>query len=82
MEEFDRSEEFAKYGPGGYWPEGTPPPRRVISGRAGIEPIKQKIIALGDTVPTIEELQALHDFADVHRSDIIDALSMIEQEAK
>ena len=51
MEEFDRTAEFEKYGPEGYWPYGTPCPRRVITGRVGLEIVKQKVVQNFGKVP-------------------------------
>ena len=72
-------EENPRYAPDGYWPEGTPPPRRSTEGRSAVVEIRDSIIVVFPETPTLEEVQAHPDFAEVHRSDIIDALSMINE---
>ena len=37
-------EENPRYAPDGYWPIGTPCPRRAVDGRKGLEIVKQKVI--------------------------------------
>ena len=44
-------EENPRYAPCGYWPIGTPRPRRAVDGRAGIELVKQKVIDNFGKVP-------------------------------
>ena len=70
-------EENPRYAPEGYWPIGTPPPRRSTEGRSAVVEIRDMIVSVYPETPTLEEVQANPEFAEVHRSDIIDALSMI-----
>ena len=70
-------EENPRYAPCGYWPIGTPPPRRSTEGRSAVVEIRDMIVSTFPETPTLETVQANPEFAEVHRSDIIDALSMI-----
>ena len=72
-------EENPRYAPDGYWPIGTPPPRRSTEGRSAVVEIRDMIVSVFPETPTLEEVQAHPKFAEVHRSDIIDALSMITE---
>ena len=72
-------EENPRYAPVGYWPIGTPPPRRSTEGRGAVVEIRDRILSTFPETPTLEEVQAHPKFAEVHRSDIIDALSMITE---
>ena len=72
-------EENPRYAPDGYWPEGAPPPRRSTEGRSAVLEIRDMIVPTFPETPTLEEVQAHPKFAEVHRSDIIDALSMITE---
>ena len=44
-------EENPRYAPDGYWPIGTPCPRRAVDGRAGIELVKEKVVQNFGKVP-------------------------------
>ena len=44
-------EENPRYGPEGYWPEGTPCPRRALYGREGVELVKEKVVKNFGKVP-------------------------------
>ena len=70
-------EENPRYAPDGYWPIGTPPPRRSTEGRSAVVEIRDRILSTFPKTPTLETVKA--EFAEVHRSDIIDALSMITE---
>ena len=72
-------DENPRYAPDGYWPIGTPPPRRSTEGRSAIVEIRDRMLSTFSETPTLEQIQAHPDFAEVHRSDIIDALSMINE---
>ena len=72
-------EENPRYAPCGYWPIGTPPPRRSTEGRSAVVEIRDMIVSVYPETPTLEEVRAHPEFAEVHRSDIIDALSMITE---
>ena len=75
----EQFEENPRYAPDGYWPIGTPPPRRSTGGRSAVVEIRDMIVSVYPETPTLEEVQSHPDFAEVHRSDIIDALSMITE---
>lgn len=84
MEEIDRTAEFEKYGPEGYWPEGTPCPRRPITGRVGVGIVKDKIIAEKfDKVPqpALETIMANPAFKQCRTVHNIDGTSEIVDES-
>lgn len=91
--------ESEKYGPEGYWPYGTPCPRRPITGRVGVGIVKDKVADNFGRVPphalntimsnpafkncrTVHNVDGTSEIVDEHRSDIIDALEELEEEAK
>ena len=99
MDENINTKEIEKYGEEGYWPYGTPCPRRPITGRVGISIVKEKVAKNFGRVPphaldtimndpafkncrTIKHIDGSETVEDEHRSDIIDALAELEQEAK
>ena len=72
-------EENPRYAPDGYWPMGTPPPRRLTDGLSAVAEIRDRIVSVFSETPTLEEVQTHPDFAEVHRSDIIDAISVLDE---
>lgn len=84
MEEFDRTAEFERYGPDGYWPEGTPCPRRVIDGRKGLEIVKQKVVQNFGKVPphVLENILSNPAFKNCRTIKHIDGTEETVDEAK
>ena len=85
-----------RYGPEGYWPYGTPCPRRLTAGRVGINIVKEKVIEHFGRVPpyalnvimdnpafkncrTIKHIDGTEEVVDEHSSDIIDAISVLNE---
>jgi len=68
-----------KYGPDGYWPEGTPPPARLTEGCAAISRIIGMIKATNTPRRwTVGAIKAMPEFLSVHQSDIVDAIDAEE----